>query len=356
MKKIVFYINNLENGGAQRVLVNLANTFADRGYECVFVNSYKNKVYYKLSDKVRYITLCDSRIIGFVRRNFKYTTALRALLKAEKPEILLSFMPEPNFRAIIACRGLKTKVIISERCYPGAIYKNFFRRFFAKTLYKKADGIVFQTKEAMEWFSTAVRKKSTVIFNKVAESFFSAKYEGEREDVFTAGRLTGQKNHALLIKAFARISDKVKDDLYIYGEGPMREKLESLVDELGLKNRVFLPGSTDKIIEEAKSKKLFVMSSDFEGLPNALMEAMTLGIPCVSTDCSGGGARALITDKEDGIIVPIGDEKALADAMLKVLSDGEFAERLGKNAKEKAKRLFAPDVVFNEWKEFLLRL
>lgn len=353
MKKIVFYTNNLENGGAQRVLVNLANAFADNGYECVFVNSYKDKAYYELSDKVRFIALYDEKISGFIRRNFKYTTALRELLKTERPDVLLSFMPEPNFRAIIARRGLKTKTIISERCYPGAIYKSFFRRFFAKTLYKKADGIVFQTKEAMEWFSPAVRKKSTVIFNKVAERFFSARFDGERKDVYTAGRLTAQKNHALLIKAFARIADNVGDDLYIYGEGPMRGDLEALVDELGLKNRVFLPGNTDKIIEEAKSKRLFVMSSDFEGLPNALMEAMTLGIPCVSTDCAGGGASALITDNEDGIIVPTGDEKALADAMLKVLTNDALADVFGKNARQKAEKLFAPDAVFNEWESFL---
>ena len=180
-KKIVFYTNDIGDGGAQRVLVNLANNFAEDGNDCVFVSSFDGEKHYKLNEKVKYVPLFENRIKNFFFRYYKLTTCLRSLLKKERPEVILSFMPENNFRAIKASRGLDIRTVVSERCDPKHVYKKVVKRFIAFYLYKKADGIVFQTEEARCFFPMKIREKSKVIFNQVAEAFFKVEREGENK-------------------------------------------------------------------------------------------------------------------------------------------------------------------------------
>lgn len=353
MKKILFYINSIHEGGAERVMTNLANTFAKRGHECVMVTSFVDKWEYPLCEEVKRITLFRDELKGKVLKNFKLVKALKKTVKDEAPQVVVSFMAEPNFRMLFACRGLKVKKIISVRNDPNREYPNFIYRFLAKNLYKRADGIVFQTEDAQKWFPEAIRDKSIIIFNQVDEVFYNTVFDGERGNIVTTGRLEKQKNHAMLIRAFASVADKIDDDLYIYGEGSLRAELEKLIEDLGLKDRVFLPGQISSVADKIKSAKTFVLSSDYEGMPNALMEAMALGIPCVSTDCPCGGPRAIIEDGEDGLLVPVGDESALADAMTDLLYNREKAEIMGKKAKIKAGKLFSNETVFKQWEDFL---
>lgn len=141
------------------------------------------------------------------------------------------------------------------------------------------------------------------------------------------------ENHALLIKAFAGITAKYPAyKLVIYGDGPLRKDLELLASNLGIADKVSFPGYTTEIRKKIERSSLFVLSSDFEGMPNALMEAMALGVPCISTDCKGGGARFLIKNGTNGLLTPIGDVEALQTAMEKILSDQFFADNLSHNA------------------------
>ena len=141
--------------------------------------------------------------------------------------------------------------------------------------------------------------------------------------------------------------------MFFYGKGALKSDLESLANDLQVAKRVHILDAVNCVPEKLSAAKLFVLPSDYEGMPNTLIEAMAAGVPCVSTDCPCGGPKTMIEDGKDGLLVPVGDEKALADAMLRVLSDGEFAATLGKNARQKAEKVFAPDAVFNEWENFL---
>ena len=347
MKKILFYMNTIGHGGAERVMVNLSTHFSGK-YECVFVTSMEIAEEYTLNSSVKRINLVDSEIGGFLKKNFVLTRKLRRVIKQEKPDIVISFMAEPNFRALTACIGRKTKNLISVRNDPNKEYPSRLHRMLAKTLYRLSDGVVFQTEQAKEWFPKAVQKKSRIILNQVASSFYAINHTGERHGVVTVGRLTKQKNHRLLIKAFSDIANEVESNLTIYGEGELREELQAYVEELGLQNRVFLPGVINNVGETIKDSEVFVLSSDYEGMPNALMEALALGIPCISTDCPCGGPNALIKSGENGILIPVGDCDALSEALKALLLDAQYANKLGVSAKERSMEI-SPERIFACW-------
>ena len=354
MKKIMFYINAIHHGGAERVIVNLATQFAQHNYKCVLVTSFVDTWEYPVNDCVKRISLSESTIKNFLKRNIEYTKRLRNVILTEKPDVLISFMAEPNFRALIATIGLKTKNIISVRNAPDREYNTAVTKFLAKTLFRKADGVVFQTEDAKKWFPIQIQKKSRIIFNQVDNVFYNTTYTGVRHGIVTTGRLTPQKNHKILIKAFAKIADQINDKLYIYGDGELREELEQLIADLNMKNRIFLPGSTKNVAETIKSAKLFVLSSDYEGMPNSLMEAMALGLPCISTDCPCGGSRSIISNGENGVLIACTDLDNLANTMLELLYKDDFLNIIAQSARNTATVLFEPNRIFKLWETYVL--
>lgn len=350
---IFFYINILAGGGAERVVANLANSFSKHGNQVSVVTSYKVENEYITDDDVKRFVLEDSKDeSGFVKRNLHRIHKLRNLLIENKPDLLVSFMAEPNFRSIVATRRLKTKVIVSVRNDPNQEYPSKAARFLANFLYKMADGIVFQTNDARDFFNKRVRNRSTIIPNQVNSVFYSTPREDDQRDIITVGRLTKQKNQKMLIEAFSEIKDLTDENLIIYGEGPERSELERIIKQKDLCNRVFLPGNVSHIEKRLASAKLFVLSSDYEGMPNALLEAMATGVPCISTDCPCGGPRMIIENGVDGALVPTGDADALAYAMAEILSDSEAANSLGENARKSAER-FRPENVSVKWNEYV---
>lgn len=349
MKKIMFYINAIHHGGAERVICNLATSFSKNGYECFLVTSFRDTWEYGYGECVHRISLFEEKIsTNFWDRNIQLVKKLRELIKVEQPDLLVSFMAEPNFRAIIASVGLKNKVMISIRNDPKQEYSSILTKVLAKTLFCRADGIVFQTEDAKKWFPRSVQKKSKIILNQVDEVFYNTKYEGKRKNIVTTGRLVPQKNQELLIRAFASIADKITENLFIYGEGILQKDLEHLIEELHMEERIFLPGSITDVAETIKSARLFVLSSDFEGMPNSLMEAMALGIPCVSTDCPCGGPRMLFAQHEAGRLVPCKDVSKLADTIYERVTDGSD----GKIEKELAE-VFRTQKIWECWYNYV---
>lgn len=347
--KIMFYINTISYGGAERVIVNLARQFVDKSFEVILVTSYSRDQEYEVDERIKRYVLLDNENYGFVKKNIKCVKKIRELLKVENPDILVSFMAEPNFRAVVACLGKRTKTIVSVRNDPNKEYPNLLFRLCARILYRFADGVVFQTEDAKKWFPKNIQRKSRIIFNQVDEAFYNSKFAGERSGVVTTGRLTLQKNHKLLIHAFASIADKIEDNLVIYGEGELRAELERLISELHLEERIYLPGRTKNVVEAIKSARLFVLSSDYEGMPNALLEAMALGIPCVSTDCPCGGPKMLFGNRAEDRLVPCGNVLELSRAMEKILTDDSIDGSLEKEMSER----FRPDVVHSEWNNYI---
>lgn len=346
--KIVFYINTLGGGGAERVVATLAKALSGSN-EVIVVNSYPVDKEYHLDDRIKHVYLeKNNTTTNFVSRNIGRVSRIRKVLKKEKPDVLISFMAEPNYRAIIASLGLKNKVIISVRNDPNMEYPTAINRFLAKTLFRFANGIVFQTEDAKKWFPKSIQKKSSIIYNQVDEVFYNTKYNGIRHDIVTTGRLTAQKNHKMLIRAFASIADTITDNLIIYGEGELRPELEKLIEELHMKSRIFLPGRTENVAETIKSAKLFVLSSDYEGMPNSLMEAMALGIPCISTDCPCGGPKELFCNASDIRMIPCGDIDKLSEMIyLRITSyvDATVEKSLSKK--------FHPKKICQKWADYI---
>lgn len=357
MKKIALFISSLQKGGSERVMVNLAEYFYRQGTEVVVVTQYKKETEYDIIPEIRRVysepdeeLLQGSRANKFMIR-FRY---LRNIWKTEKPDVILAFLGKNNLMAIATSRFLPVKTVVSVRGEPTMEYEGRFMQFLAKTIFRFADGIVLQTQMAMEFFPKSVQRKAIVLPNPLNPLFLKKKKNAEKENIIVAaGRLDDNKNHAMLIHAFARIASEYPNiKLIIYGEGECREQLERLIEEKELTDRITLPGSVKDIADRIEKARIFTLTSNTEGMPNSIMEAMALGIPVISTDCPCGGPATLIRDGENGLLIPVGDAYALADAMRKILSNPELEHKLGENAYKITEELH-PDKVDNQWKKYL---
>ena len=353
MKKLLFYINALNGGGAERVMSNLSSQFVDKGYEVLFATSYPADGEYELNKKIKRFNLESENIpCSKIKRNYVRVKRLRQICKREKPDVLVAFMAEPNFRAIIATIGLKTKTVISVRNDPEKEYAGRLMNFVGKYILPMADGCVFQTEEAKKWFPKKLQNKSTIIFNAVKREFFEAKRKPVNGLIVTCGRLEEQKNHILLIKAFFNVVKKTpKAYLHIYGEGSLKDYLQSLIDNLGLNHSVKLMGQTNDVVSVLEKADVFVLSSFYEGMPNALMEAMAVGVPCIATDCPCGGARMLLNDN-NGILIKNNNIDELTNAMEQLIKDDYKKETLSNKCIETVSE-FKAENIFLKWREYI---
>lgn len=347
--KILFYINAIHDGGAERVMINLAKYFSDTRYETILVTSFRDIWEYKIEGNVKRLTLEENEIKqGKIKRNLSRIIKLRDILKKEKPDVAVSFMAEPNFRLLVASLGLNVKTIVSVRNDPNKEYAGRIGNFVGKWLLPLADGCVFQTKEAQKWFPKRLQRKSTIIFNAVKEEFFHIERKPVLGEIVTCGRLEAQKNHKLLIDAFSEV---VKEHPYaklkIYGEGSLRDVLQEQINKLGLQDKAFLMGATNDVAKALQTADLFVLSSDYEGMPNALMEAMAAGVPCISTDCPCGGPRELFKDQKEWLF-PVGDKDRLVH-----LLDSFFKNNRELRDSSKLCREINPAKINDKWKRYI---
>lgn len=353
--KIFFYINRISHGGAERVISNLATEMALRGHNCTVVTSFPCEWEYSVGNDVNRINLYPNKLEGNkLIRNIKLICRLRKFIRSAKPDLLVTFMGEPNSRAIPATIGTKTKVVMSVRNDPNKEYCGRLNTLIAKYIMPIADGMVFQTEDARQWFPERTKQKSVVIFNPVDKFFFNVKRSEQPHDIIATGRLVEQKNHPLLIRAFAKIADKTSDNLYIYGSEDS-SKLDRMIESLELKNRVFLPGSSKNIPEILSNAKIYVLSSDYEGMPNALMEAMAVGVPCISTDCPCGGPKSLFTKDMQHFLTPIDDVDTMSNRILELIQDSSIRDAHGKACREAAKA-FVPDIINDQWEKYLIKV
>lgn len=359
MKRIAFFISSLQKGGSERVVANLAEYFHAKGYEVLLVTQYKREVEYEISPQIRrvYSEPAPELVQGGRIHNFlvRFRT-MRNIWKEFKPDVMVSFIGKNNFMATLTALGLPVKAVSSVRGEPNMEYPGWqakATRFF----FAIADGVILQTEQSKSFFSKRVAKKAVVLPNPLNPLFLREKYEGERESVMiAAGRLDENKNHVMLISAFAKIADEFpKMRLVICGEGEKRSCLEQMIREYGLQGRIELPGSVSDLSDRLYRASAFVLTSNTEGMPNSLMEAMALGVPCVSTDCPCGGPAMLIRDGENGLLIPVGDVDALAEAFRKILSNSKFADKLSNGAYEITKELH-PDRVNSEWEKYFCEL
>lgn len=338
------------------MMSNLVSYFSKK-YDVVLVNDFildDSQKIYTIPDSVKRVYLRKELSGNPIKKNIDRIMALRKAVKAENPDVVLSFLGNPNKRLLLATVGLNCRIIVSVRNDPQHEYgSGKFARWIARRLFNLADGVVFQTTDAADYFQESVREKSAVILNPVADQFYKVQKTEKPENIITVGRFEKQKNHKLLIEAWGNIEKDFPDDkLIIYGDGPLRTDYEKLIEELNLEDRVELPGVVTDVAEKLAEAKLFVLSSDFEGLPNALMEAMAVGVPCISTDCPCGGPRQLIQNEIDGILIQCKDIYGLSMKMRLLLNSNEKLDSIGMHGKEKAKG-FHSSVIFEKWEAYL---
>lgn len=365
-KKIVFCINSLEKGGAERVLSVLSNNFSNNN-DVYIITMAKGKIMYHFNDNIKIIQLSEnekkmqysSKIlykINLVLKTIRRIKKLKNYLKSITPDIIISFLPEASFMTLLA-NNKKFKLIVSDRNDPNIEYSSKIYRFLVRNLYPKSDGFVFQTHDAKKYFDSFIDfniKHYDIIYNPVDEKFLLENDPNFRNNVIVSvGRLTEQKNFSLLIDSFNKIKKDINDyKLIIYGEGPLRKTLEDKIKKYNLDNSVLLPGISNQIEKEIKNARMFVMSSNYEGMPNALIEAMCLGLPVISTDCPCGGPKMLIENGKNGFLVPVGDENELANKMLTIINDSNYSKKFSREAK-KISSLVNQKYVTDRWKKVI---
>ena len=351
--KITFFIGGLGKGGAERVVCNLANYLVS--HHEIDILTVGDEEAYVLDDRIHRIKLIQNHerknmLMDSLRRMYRL---LRYLSK--KRDVFVVMLPFTTILLLKLRVLLRGKIIASERSYP--TYYSKKEQSQLRNLAHRADAWIFQTQASMAWYKNILgNAQYRIIANPINEKYVSMRGTGVRtNNIISVGRLTEVKNHSLLLKAFSIVSKDFKDyNLIIYGEGPLCQTLQSEAFLLGVENQVAFPGFVEWG-ELSKDAGLFILTSDKEGMPNTLMEAMALGLPCISTDCDGGGAAYLIENERNGLLVPKGDVDALANAMRRMLSDKVFANKCGNEAKKICERL-APEKIYGEWESFIKKV
>ncbi len=359
-RKIAFHLNCLEQGGAERVVSNLANQFAKEGYDVLVATEWFGENEFRIDQRVRrvHVGLKDgdekkNRILQFLLR-VKY---LRQFMKKEKPDILIAFAQRANYRALMAAPGTNVPVLISIRTDPVGHYDAWSDKLQIPLLFPRAAGCVFQTEGQREFFAPYLQKNSRVILNPLHEKYIGVpKPERRRKEVVQSGRLVDFKNQPMLLRAFVEVHRKHPDYvLRIYGGDSFdgtKEILEGIIAENGAQDYIRLMGASDTLEKDLPGAAVYAFSSDWEGLPNALLEAMALGLPIVATDCPCGGPRTVMEDGVNGLLIPVKDQKALEEGINKLIEQPDFAEKLGAQARKIAGRANA-QAVFEQWRDYI---
>lgn len=347
-KRITFVIGNMQRDGAERVISILANYYCKKGWIVDIVTLLDCKCEYDLNENISLIPICRKNK-SYYRNIIFWIKGIRKYVKSKKPERIVSFFARINILTLIACLGLKIRIIISERNDPAADGRSYFLRAATFIMYKFADGVVFQTLWAQSCFPKNIINKSSLIPNPIKVSACAS--EIKKKKIVSVGRLELQKNQSMLINAFNKIHDNYPEyTLHIYGEGKLRWTLTKQIQFLEIEEYVFLPGNVPDIHENIADAEMFVLSSDYEGLSNALLEAMMMGLPCISTDCAG--SNEVIQNNVNGLLTPIGDADKLAECMKRLINDKEFSYKISKES-QITSRKFHIDTVIRKWESII---
>lgn len=378
-KKVMFVLPCMKGGGAERVAALLANEFHNAGVETSVLltsSAPKDVVRIDLSEAIPLKCLCERStkesglvragreaghlISAFVCRCFEKQgknvpafwaklsfqsqyggeiRRLRRILEDDPGLSVISFLQPSIPMTMLAARNLPNRVIFSERGDPRRLVKKRYGWEFIKKYYARADAAVFQTEDARNTYPECISKKGRVIPNPIKTNLPKAYFGGRNKNITTFCRISAQKNLPVLFEAF-RMLHEVHPEyrLRLIGdalndEGRTIEKqLRAFVEEFGLADAVRFEPFMAEVHEAILKDAMYVNSSDYEGISNAMLEAMAIGMPVVCTDCPIGGANATIRDGENGLLVPIRDSKALYAAMRRIIEDKELEKRLSRNA------------------------
>lgn len=347
---LVLCAPSLAQGGAERVICWLADALRERGHEVVLVTAASRKRdFYSPPALAQRVSLTDDMA---ARGSIAALRALHALLSQRRPDLVVSFLPRTNVASVLASRLAGCRVVVCERIDPRMEPLPWSTRIGRALVYPLSHGIVLQTGGARVWARRHVPFGHLgIIPNPVRHLVRPAGIE-PAPVILGAGRLFPQKRFDRLIDVFAAIApDFPQLRLRIVGDGPLRDQLQQRAEATGFGSRIEFPGAIQDIESEYARAKLFVLSSDFEGFPNVLAEAMSFGLPVVAVDCPTGPAE-MIRSGINGILVPRGDEQGLIAAVRSMLHDEKLAARLGQEARDVVNR-YAPQAVLDQWEAYI---
>lgn len=348
-KKIAFILGSMGRGGAERVISILSKDFAERGWTTHIGLLLFNVVDYALDPTTKVFDFTGN-VSSRIKRVPYWLKNLRHYIKNEKPDVIVSFAARINVLVLLAALGTRTKVIVSERNDPSCDGRGIVAKILVRLLYPLSKKIIFQTKRSLNYFPKSFLKKSVVIPNPISVACLAS--EQKKKKIVSVGRLTKQKNHALLIRAFAEVSKEYPEhELYIYGDGELLDELKSLSVQMSVGSKVHFEGNVPNVHERIADAEFFVLSSDYEGLSNALLEAMMMGLPCISTNCAG--ADEYIENEKSGFLVPVGDKEELVKVIKRCLMKPLFLSTISKNA-VKSVSCLQKEIVLKKWNSIVL--
>jgi glycosyltransferase involved in cell wall biosynthesis len=345
---ILFVISSISIGGEQRVASIITKFLTDNGHTVDMITFKTDKKKIRFDSNVNVIHLQKKRYFDNISR----ISLLRKHIKKNKYDIVIGFAIIPSILCSLAAARTTTPVVICERNDP----KNYKLtwKIIRRLSYKLAYAAVFQTRDAHDYFGDNFFKLSKIIPNPIIKTNLPIRdKQNINHKIVNTARLVKAKNHKMLIEAFSKISNKFPEHtLHIYGDGPLKKNLNELVNSLGLEDKVFLHDADPNVLEKIKNSSLFVLTSNNEGFPNSLAEALAIGIPSISTDCRIGGPKDMIEDNENGFLIPVGDVDALAQVMGKVLQSKNVQERISDESRKICNELDV-EIIGNNWIEFL---
>lgn len=352
MKKLIVSIATLGSGGAERVLSVLSKHLVERFDEVQYVMWDGGDVFYDMDDRVKIVSLPS--LSGRKGRN-KQIKAFRQYIKKERPNLILSFLTPYNMLVLLSTIGLKQRVVVAERTDPSRLLAGGKPMLWLRDcLYRRALGILTQTEYAKSCYDKKFAGKTKVIYNPITmtEEQVGMALRTEKEKTFVSvGRLEAVKDQKMMIRAFNQFHQNHPNyRLVIYGEGPMRQQLESLICSLRLEKNVILAGRSNKVWDAISPAECFLLSSEYEGMSNAMAEALCLGLPVISTKVAG--ATELIKDGMNGYLVDIHDVDTMEKRMCEVADNITLRESMGKEA-AKVYELLRADKISQEWVDYL---
>lgn len=378
-KSIAFYIGGLCIGGAERVICNLAEYFYGEGYRVTMVTKVRDEKEYELNPGIKRVIADitpEEETASRIRNLFARIAKLKRIWKEVKPDVIVSFIRKNNLMAIASAAQLGIPVVVSVRSAPERELKGFGFKTITFLLFRQATGVVLQTREAYNFFPGYIRAKAVVLPNSINPDFLKASEEltlattinhdkkmtvydripssVKEKRIITVGRIDDNKNQRLLVEAYAKIADYYSDwSLELIGDGSGRQALEEYVNTLPCKDRISFTGAVDDVAKRMSEASIFVLPSKIEGMPNALIEAMVMGMACISTDCPCGGPRDLIAaDESNGILVPVDNVDAMAMALKRLITNDPLRQSMGDNARKIIATLH-PDTVNKQWKNYI---
>lgn len=353
--KIAFVIGSLSFSGAEKVLSIVAQELFNQGNDIHVILLEKEK---GLVEVEQNLMTYGAKTTGMrLIRLFSRWSVIRDTLKTINPDVVVAFGSVCNVNTIMATIGLRYPLVICERNDPNYDPRKGSEKLIRSVLYPFADGYVFQTERIKDYFSKRIQNKAVVIPNPIIDSGKRWKLFSSTKRIISIARLDDyQKDQSLMIKAFTKFSVKHPEyQLVLYGDGPDRKKYMDLIECLGMRDKIVLPGKTNNPIKELLDSEIFLLTSVFEGMPNALMEAMSVGIPCVSTDCGGGGAYDLVNIYGAGILVPCGDIDSIVESLSLLVEDNALMNELSSKSITINTKL-GRENVSRQWMDYLEKI